>query len=286
MFDYHIHTTRCKHAVGTMEQYVQAAIAAGLDEIGFSDHLPLPMDGPSPFNMLPDELPQYVRDVMDLRLRYPQIPIRLGVEMDYFEGYEDALRRLLATQQFDYVIGSAHFVPLDDGHLRIWDRRSNDKSPAGKRWFCIDSPSEMDEWNRHEVDDVWRAYLRQLGNLARSGLCQIVGHCDLPKKFGFHHSPDLFKDFRRLAGVIAEHGLLCEINTAGLRKPVGEMYPSWEILKILRQAGVGITLGSDSHAPDEVGRDLGMAIDLAKAAGYTHLHKWAAPQRFAPVRIP
>lgn len=276
MFDYHIHTTRCKHAVGSMEQYVQAAIDAGLSEIGFSDHLPLPMDGPSPYNMLRDELPQYVRDVEDMRRRFPQIPIRLGVEMDYFEGYEERLRELLASQRFDYVIGSAHFVPLSD---------FRSAAPERAGWFCIDNPSELDEWKRHDVDDVWRSYCRQLEKLAGSGLCHIVGHCDLPKKFGFRHSPALLEDFRQVATVLARRGVLCEINTAGLRKPVGEMYPSPEILKILRGEGVGITLGSDSHAPGEVGSDLGKAVALARSAGYTHLHKWSSPGVFVPVPI-
>lgn len=276
MFDYHIHTVRCKHAEGTMEQYVQAAIAAGLTEIGFSDHLPLPMAGPSPWNMLGDELPQYVRDVLDLRRRFPNITIRLGVEMDYFEGCEAPLRRLIESQAFDYVIGSVHYLPA--GSIKA-------DPPEPAAMFCVDAPSQLDEWKRHRVDDVYRAHIGQLEKMARSGLCQVVGHCDLPKKFGFRHSPGVLEDYRRLARTLAERGLICEINTAGLRKPVGEMYPSLDILKIMRRSGVGVTLGSDAHKPQEVGQDLDKALALAQSAGYDCLHKWAAPGKFALTSI-
>jgi histidinol-phosphatase (PHP family) len=276
LFDYHIHTVRCKHAEGAMEQYVQAGIAAGLAEMGFGDHLPLPMEGPSPWNMLPDELPLYVSDVLELRKKYPHFPIRLGAELDYFEGHDDALRRIVNSQPLDYVIGSIHFIP--PGSIR-------ENPPEPDHLFCIDSPSQIDEWKRHTVDDVYRAHIGQMEKLARSGLCHIVGHVDLPKKFGFRPSPEVMDDYRRLAGVIAEHGLVCEINTAGLRKPVREMYPGPDLLKILRQAGVGVTLGSDSHKPDEVGADFSAAVELALAAGYRHLHKWKSPGVFAPVAI-
>ncbi|MFB3893105.1 MAG: histidinol-phosphatase HisJ family protein [Phycisphaerae bacterium] len=276
LFDYHIHTVRCKHAEGTMDQYVQAAIAAGLGEMGFSDHLPLPMPGPSPWNMLEHELPLYVREVLTLREKYPRIAIRLGAEMDYVEGCEDELRRLARSQAFDYMIGSVHFIPPG----------SISREPLEPPFlFCVDAPSQLDEWKRHKVDDVYRAHIGQLERLAGSRLCQVIGHVDLPKKFGFRHSSRLLEDYRRLATTIARHGLLCEINTAGLRKPVKEIYPSLDILRILHAAGVGITLGSDAHKPDEVGKDLTLALDLARAAGYDRIHKWAAPGKFIAVGL-
>lgn len=277
LFDYHIHTARCNHAEGTMEQYVQAGIAAGLTEMGFSDHLPIVVDGLPPYSMRRDELPLYVAEVLALREKFRPFPIRLGIEVDYFAGLERRSADLLRTQAFDYVIGSAHMLPA--GSLQA-------APPLPAKWFCIDAPEEIAEWKRYAVDDVWRAYLRQLESLARAGLCQVIGHCDLPKKFGFHHGPAILDEWPRVARTFAECGVLCEINTAGLRKPVQEIYPSLAILRILRAAGVGITLGSDSHRPQDVAADFAPALDLAKAAGYKSLHKWKSPGVFEPVRIP
>ena len=275
LFDYHIHTARCNHAEGTMEQYVQAAIAAGLCERGFSDHLPLVVEGlPSTYAMELRELPLYVADVMSLREKYRPFPIRLGVEVDYFEGSEQRTADLLRTQAFDYVFGSSHMLP--PGAL-------GPGKPA--KWFCIDAPDEIEQWRQYHVDDVWRAYLRQLELLARTGLCQVIGHCDLPKKFGFHHGPDILNEWPHVAETFARCDVLCEINTAGLRKPVKEIYPSLAILKILRAAGVGLTLGSDSHRPQDIAADFAGALDLARAAGYEYLHKWKSPGVFAPVKI-
>jgi histidinol-phosphatase (PHP family) len=274
LFDYHIHTARCHHAEGTMEQYVQAALAAGLAEMGFSDHLPIVIDGLPPYSMTHDELPLYVADVLALREKYRPFPIRLGVEVDYFEGFEQRTADLLRTQAFDYVFGSAHMLP--PGAL-------GPGKPA--TWFCIDAPEEIEQWRQYAVDDVWRAYLRQLEQLARTGFCQVIGHCDLPKKFGFRHGPDILKEWPRVAETFARYGVLCEINTAGLRKPVKEIYPSLAILKILRTAGVGITLGSDSHRPQDVAADFAGAVELARAAGYDALHRWKSPGFFEPVKM-
>ena len=127
--------------------------------------------------------------------------------------------------------------------------------------------------------------LEELELLARTGLCQGIGHCDLPKKFGFHHGPDILNEWPHVAETFARCDVLCEINTAGLRKPVKEIYPSLAILKILRAAGVGLTLGSDSHRPQDIAADFAGALDLARAAGYEYLHKWKSPGVFAPVKI-
>lgn len=281
LFDYHIHTTRSGHAKGTMEQYVQAAIAAGLGEMGFSDHLPLCRPEPTPWTVPHEELDAYIHDVLDLRAKYPQIPIRLGVEVDYLPGHVQATRDKLASLELDYVIGSVHYLPA--GAIQA-ATAGGDVARPDFEW-CVDHPAQVEEFKRHQLDEVFTAYLRLLEQLAASGFCQIIGHADLPKKFGHRPTGDLREPYGRTAQAFARHGVIVELNTAGLRKPAGEIYPNLEFLRVLRAADVPITLGSDSHAPEEVGAAFAQAIQLARQAGYDTLHRWASPGRFAPVAI-
>jgi len=270
-FDYHTHTVRCKHAAGTMEQYVLAAQAAGLSEIGFSDHLPLPRSGPSPWNMAEDQLAGYVDEVLALRKRFAPFPVRLGVEADYFDGCVEQTNALLARHEWDYVIVSAHHLP--PGAI---DR---DKVQPPVEW-TIDSPDELAEWRRQDVNDTWRAYFRQLARMAASGIGDIIGHCDLPKKYGFRPTCDLTDVYRETAVAFAAAGVIVELNTAGLRRPAHEIYPGVELLRIFNQAGVPITFGSDAHAPEEVAHAFDQAVTLAKSAGYTHARRCAGRRMF------
>lgn len=96
----------------------------------------------------------------------------------------------------------------------------------------------------------------------------IMGHVDLVKKFGHRPSQDMTNEIEKTAKVFKETGVAVEINTAGLRKPVKEIYPSLAALKIYCKAGVPLTFGSDAHDPQDVGRDYDKAMDLAKSAGY------------------
>jgi histidinol-phosphatase (PHP family) len=116
---------------------------------------------------------------------------------------------------------------------------------------------------------VWAEYFDLVGDAAESGLFTILGHLDLVKKFGYRPTRILKVELDHLVDRIARAGVLVEINTAGLHRPVAEAYPTLDILRRLRDAGVGITFGSDAHQPDEVGRDFAHAVDLAQAAGYS-----------------
>jgi histidinol-phosphatase (PHP family) len=274
--DYHTHTSRCKHASGSMAQYVAQAKAVGLAEMGFSDHLPYPK-GPSPWNMDEGELAGYCDEVLSLRRANPGLPIRLAAEADYFEECEPELRRLIRLAPFDYVIGSVHYQKVRKEQRILTD---------GAFWdWGIDDPGELEEWQRHQVDEVWREYLRQLRLSAASGLFHIIGHCDLAKKFGHRPQADLSSDYRATAQAFARAHVLVELNTSGLRAPVNEIYPSQPFLRLLREAEVGITLGSDAHKPEQVGMALQEARAWARQAGYSQVQVWQAPGQFAPVAL-
>ncbi|MGC8743784.1 MAG: histidinol-phosphatase HisJ family protein [Verrucomicrobiia bacterium] len=246
--DYHMHTPLCKHAVGEVFQYAQRAAEIGLNEIGFSDHAPMPQDDFDDWRMKFSELESYVNSVLKARQDFPQLTIRLGLEIDFIPGYENWIEKISSLYKWDYLIGSVHYVDSK------WD---------------IDNPKKIDEWKKRRVTQVWENYIIRLTEAAESGFFDIIGHIDLAKKFG--HFPendcsDLFRIFFKRA---RENNCLIEINTAGLRKECKEIYPAKSILKIANEERVGITFGSDAHSPEEVGMNFREAIDLAKSCGYT-----------------
>ena len=243
--DYHTHTARCGHAVGRPSEYVEAARAAGLFSLGIADHLPL-LPTPDPeLTMGMCELDDYVAEALALKETYPGY-VLLGVEADYRRGTVDEAAALLAAHPFDYVIGSVHF--LDE--------------------WGFDDPRQVAGYGGRDIDFAWIEYFELVGEAAESGLFTILGHLDLMKKFGYRPTRALDSELERLVERIARSGVLVEINTAGLHKPVGEAYPSPHVLGLLCEAGVSITFGSDAHRPAEVGRDFAHAVGLARSAGY------------------
>lgn len=229
--DYHIHTRRCGHATGTAVEYVEAAKAAGLTEIGFSEHLPMPGRDDRSLTMPADELPVYVDEVLNLREEYPEIFIKLGIEADYFPGYEERLAETLSAYPFDYVLGSVHFIG---------------------DWGFDDSRN-LEKWRRQDSGAVFDAYYELVAKAVGTGLFDVLAHPDLVKKFGFLPSEDQSANYRTIARALAQHGTAVEISSAGLRKPIGEIYPSAPFLRELAAAGVRFTFGSDAHRPREVG---------------------------------
>jgi histidinol-phosphatase (PHP family) len=191
------------------------------------------------------ELGDYVREIQQIKAQFPGF-VLLGIEADYRPQTVADIRLMLANHPFDYVIGSVH-------HLGDWG---------------LDNPEEIEGYGYRDIDDVWVKYLELVGDAAESGLFTIIGHLDLVKKFGFRPARALDAELDRLVNRISRTGVLIEINTAGLHRPVQEAYPSLDILRRLREAGVSITFGSDAHRPAEVGRNFEHAARLARAAGY------------------
>ena len=244
--DYHVHTPLCGHAHGEPAEYVEQALKMGLSEIGFSDHAPLVAYQDSRYTMREDELPRYHAMIEAVQKKYPKFSIKLGLEADFIPGFEAKTRAMLAGYPYDFVIGSIHFID---------------------NW-AFDDPDQHVRWKDKDINRVYRDYYELLRQSAASGLFDIMGHVDLVKKFGHRASEDLSEDIQETAKVFKKSGVTVEINTSGLRKPVKEIYPSLDVLKIYQKAGVPITFSSDSHEPLDVGRDYDKASALAKAAGY------------------
>lgn len=253
-----MHTPLCRHAVGEPTELAAQALKAGLDEIGFSDHNPMPRNNFDDWRMNNSELDAYVAKVEQARRQYPNLIIRLALEVDYIPGYEDWVRELAARHPWDYFIGSVHYV--------------------SDSW-AIDNPNQISDWKSRDPLEVWTAYFDRLTRAAESGLFDIIGHADLCKKFCFYPKEDCTPLFTRFLEAVRRHGLAIELNTAGLRKECKEIYPSPRLLQLAAQTGVPITFGSDAHAPGEVGLNLSEAVGLARAAGFTHSCRFARRQR-------
>lgn len=245
--DYHMHTPLCGHAIGAPAEYVRHGIKAGLQEMGFSDHAPLVSHRDPKITMDFDQLPLYLQMIEEVQKQFAkEITIKISLEVDFIPGFEDKTRQIIEGYPYDYLIGSVHFI---------------------KTWG-FDDPAERTAWNSKDVNQVYHDYYELLRQSAKSGMFDIIGHCDLVKKFGHRATENMFDEVKATAKVFKETGVAIEINTAGLRKPVKEMYPSLDCLKIYREAGVPLTFGSDAHAPEEVAKDFDKALELAKTAGF------------------
>lgn len=246
-FDYHVHTHFCGHARGTMEDMVRYAISVGLEEIGFADHLPLMYTDDRLRSMARTQLPVYVDEVLKLKEVFSgQINVRLGIEADYYPPSMDEIERMLAEHPFEYVIGSIHY-------LCDW---------------MFDDPRHVERFKEIDLNSFYEEYLESLVGMIKTGLFDVVAHPDLVKKFGHRPSIDLKPYYREILLAIKEGGLCYEVNTAGLRWPANEVYPEPAFIRLGAELDVPVTLGSDAHCPEDIGRDFDLALNLLLESGY------------------
>lgn len=233
MIDYHLHTSRCCHATGTLQEYLAEAEKKNLLEIGFADHFPLDLLGHTPrvqVTMHGDELEEYIEQVEELKKASGNPQVKLGIEIDYIPGTEARLAKLLAQYDFDYIIGSIHF-------MGSWD---------------FTHPVYADVYREKDISGLYNAYFKLVWDACRCGLFDIIGHIDVIKKFGYRPAENLESLWIKTAGLLKESGTCLELNTAGQDAPVGDFYPDRRLLEICCSEGVSITLGSDAHGPDQV----------------------------------
>jgi histidinol-phosphatase (PHP family) len=243
-----------------MAEYVEAAIAQGLDEIGLSDHGPIYHLGPNPHAvprtaMSQHELPNYINEMMALRDRYAdRMIVKLGVESDAVPGWGDHFRNLWRQYPLDYVIGSIHWL----GSWSIfWE-----KLPPGRT-----------------VESLYEEYLHLTQEAARSGAYDIIGHLDCIKTAGHLHDRSITPQVDETVRVLAEAGVAVELNTSGWRKSICECYPRTELLERCHHWGVPVTLGSDAHEPEHVGSGFAEATALLKEIGYREIATFTQRQR-------
>jgi histidinol-phosphatase (PHP family) len=242
IIDLHNHTSRCNHAEGSIDDYVQKAIEAGIDIFGFSDHAPMDFD--PRYRMGFEEMRAYENDVLQAREKYKEsIDIRLGYEVDYLPGHID--ERVL-NADVDYLIGSVHFID---------------------QWG-FDNPEFIGKYEGADIDAIWQDYFDLVEAMAKEGLFQVVGHLDLIKVFKFVPKTDVRLIAEGAMDAIKAADMALEVNAAGYRKPIGEPYPGRELLQMAFARGIPITFGSDAHAPEQVGYRLEDLHAYARSVGY------------------
>lgn len=259
--DLHTHTSLCNHASGDPKEYLAVAERRGLAFLGVSDHFPAPAGYDEKWRMKPSQLSEYRNLVHDLQNASSMgVAVLFAAEFDYVPGRMKEVQDALAPFDFDYRIGSVHYV---DG-------------------FAFDDPEQIEGWNAFGRDRVWERYLDLLEDFVKAHSFQILAHADLPKKFGFRHGdPDfVLKRFEKIFRIAAEKNICLELNSAGLRAPCAEIYPAPDIVRLAKDAGMKITLASDAHKPDDVGRDFDRAAELARAVGYSSACAFCAGEAF------
>jgi len=243
--DYHMHTI-LSDGHNTHEEMVRSAIEKGFDEIGFSDHFCIRQ--PCSWAVGADGIAQLEEKVAEIKEKYSeQINVLFGLEVDYFADREEEIRESLQPFNFDYIIGSVHF--LDD-----WNY-DTDKSRYGD----------------YTNDFLYEWYFRELQKAAKSGLFDIMAHPDLIKKFRIWPETSKRHLFEDTARIFAESGVAFEINTSGIDRPCGEFFPGNELLEAFCIAGVPVTIGSDSHLKEQIGRHFDEARTILKEIGYTNI---------------
>lgn len=239
--------------------YAAIAIQRGLPEIGFSDHNPMATYFDD-WRMEDEEFPRYLELIQEAQDQCSdKINIRLGLECDFLEGGNDWIDKLSSRADFDYLIGSVHY--LESG------------------WAVDDpDPKWVSRWS-NSVEEIWENYWSLYRDCAASGLFDFLAHPDLVKKFGHRPQGDLNRFYEPTIEVIAENNIAIELSTAGLRKPCAELYPSKDFLELAFKAEIPIVISSDAHRAEEVGADFSSAILVAKEVGYTHTARFSKRDR-------
>jgi histidinol-phosphatase (PHP family) len=256
--NYHTHT-KWSDGSATVQEMIEAARNAGLKEFGISDHYALTPADPVSWAIPSESLGDYVSEIQKAKGDNKDIIIRLGLEVDYYPETIERVRERLAPHPFDFLIGSVHFV---DG-------------------FPIDFSAKPWEGISQEVrDGVWRSYWQLLRATAQSGIFDIIGHFDLPKKFNFFPSANMTDDALATLDAIAAADMAIEINTSGWDRPVAEAYPSLFYLQEANRRKIPLIINSDAHTPAEVVRHFDRGWQLAAAAGYTEQVRFDRRRRF------
>jgi histidinol-phosphatase (PHP family) len=261
--DYHVHLrpdergteARTYFTERNLARYAERAAERGIAELGFSEHVHRFREALAvwrhPFwvENAVDSLDAYVEFLLDMRAA--GYGVKIGLELDYVPGREDQLQRLVEDRPFDYVIGSVHFIA---------DR-------------AVDHEG-YDAWRESAPGEVWREYFETLGQAAASGLFDVLAHPDLVKVWGAGRPAPpapLTRYYELAIGAIRAADVAVEVSTAGLRKPVGELYPSPELLRMFLDAGKPVSLSSDAHLPEHVGFGYDRALEELRAAGVERL---------------
>ena len=240
--NYHTHTWRCNHAVGTEEAYVKAAIEAGLEILGFSDHTPylFPEGYYSNFRMKPEQLPGYSRTVLDLKKRYAdQIDIHMGVECEFYPKHFADTLSYLRDNRVEYLILGQHFIGNEYDSLYSGRRTTREEDLA--------------------------AYCRQSMEAMNTGLFTYFAHPDLHH---FRGNETFYREqTRALCREANSCGMPLELNLLGIRED--KWYPNPLFWEVAGEENCKVIIGCDAHEESALAHPRAMeeAMKLVNSCG-------------------
>jgi histidinol-phosphatase (PHP family) len=243
--DYHMHSSY-SDGRSIPEDYIAPAIAAGLSEIGFSEHITLFKDLED-WNMNPLNIAAYIRHLEALQKKVKNINIKIGLEVDFIEGKEKEILSYLNPLPLDFIIGSVHYL--------------------GEK--TVDVGPEFYEGK--SIDILFESYFDSILTAVASGLFDIIGHCDLIRIYGYKPSSDIEPLYRKLAKEMKINDVAFELNTNGRNRPLADFYPDRKHLHIFREENVPVCVNSDAHMPSRVGQYFDEAYDLLRYIGFTEM---------------
>jgi histidinol-phosphatase (PHP family) len=243
--DYHVHTIY-SDGRSAPEEYLPAANAAGLSEIGFSEHLTLFRD-PEDWNMKLVNVNPYIEHIRSLAEKSEDLKVRTGFEVDFFPGRENEIKNFIEPLRLDYVIGSVHYM----------GDKTVDHGP--------------DFYEGKSIDRLFENYFEMVVSAVESEIFDIIGHCDLIRIFGYRPSVDPEPYYRKLAKAMKRHNVAFEVNTNGRNRPLADFYPDRKFLYIFREEHVPVCVNSDAHMPGRVGQYFDEAYELLRYVGFTEM---------------
>ena len=247
LIDYHIHTAISGDAKGELTEYIRIARDRGLTEIGVSDHY----HPEQPKYSMSHGIDEYVKEVQQLKKK-TDFPLKLGIEVDFIPSLQKKIEKALKPNPFDYVIGSVHFI---------------------NNWG-FDNPKHISEYQKWNITQLYKKYFSLVQQCAKSRLFNIIGHPDLIKKFGYKPKTNITDVYLTTIEAIKDSNACVEVNTSGLRAPCREIYPNKQFLKMCFNNEAPITLGSDAHTPEDVGKNFDQALKLIKEVGYQNIARF------------
>jgi len=242
--DYHMHSVY-SDGRSIPEDYIAPAIAAGMSEIGFSEHLTLFRD-PEDWNIKPVNIDPYIKHIENLRENTKELKVKTGLEVDFFPGKEKEIQGFLSSLSLDYIIGSVHYM----------GEKTVDHRPF---------------YQGKSIDRLFESYFEMVLSAVSSEIFDIIGHCDLIRIFGYKPTIDLEPLYRKLAGTMKKHNVAFEINTNGRNRPLADFYPDRKFLYIFREEHVPVCVNSDAHMPMRIGQYFEEAYELLRYVGFTEM---------------
>jgi histidinol-phosphatase (PHP family) len=236
VIDYHLHVIAHGDRPMTVDNilaYLEVAKSRGLRQMGITEH-----------DRYLDEID--LAAFQEAREKYQDVELRLGIEIDFVPGAGERMDRDASALPYDYVIGSVHRVDNEE----------------------VDHPQHQDIYEKWETYELYEAYYENVRKAALSGRFEVLGHPDLIKIFRHFPDRDITPMLEETADAVAESGVVVDVNAAGLRKPIGEIYPSRDLLEMFYRRGVPIVLSSDAHAPDQVAAGYEKSLKLVHDVGY------------------